>query len=128
MITQPYKDELLPHWRFKTPAIAEVSAKRLYAMFEAYIKDENFVGADMARKFLMMGWTRSRRYANHASGRKYDAKKRVTPQDENSETSIKAESARIFFEYYSKAKDNEQYKAMKAAWLTREKTLFSAPK
>ena len=27
---------------------------------------------DMARKFLEMGFTRARRYANHSSGRKYD--------------------------------------------------------
>jgi hypothetical protein len=26
---------------------------------------------DMARKFLQMGWTRSLRYANHRSGKKY---------------------------------------------------------
>jgi hypothetical protein len=26
---------------------------------------------DMARKFLQMGWTRSMRYANHRSGKKY---------------------------------------------------------
>ena len=30
------------------------------------------MGADMARKFLQMGYTRARRYANHRGGRKYD--------------------------------------------------------
>ena len=28
---------------------------------------------DMCRKFLEMGFTRARRYANHRSGRKYDS-------------------------------------------------------
>ena len=29
------------------------------------------MGMDMARKFLQMGYPRSRRYTNHKSGRKY---------------------------------------------------------
>ena len=41
-------------------------------MFLAYLKAGDFPGADMARKFLQMGWTRARRYANHKGGRKYD--------------------------------------------------------
>ena len=36
------------------------------------MKAEDFVGADMARKFLQMGFTRARRYANHRGGKKYD--------------------------------------------------------
>ena len=35
---------------------------------------------DMARKFLEMGFTRSRRYANHPSGKKYDKDGSVSPQ------------------------------------------------
>ena len=34
------------------------------------VADNNFIGADMARKFLQMGYGRSRRYANHKSGKK----------------------------------------------------------
>ncbi len=30
------------------------------------LADEDFVGADMARRFLQMGYTRSRRYAKKA--------------------------------------------------------------
>ena len=41
-------------------------------MFLQYKQDGDFVGMDMARKFLQMGWTRARRYANHKGGRKYD--------------------------------------------------------
>ena len=69
---------------------------------------------DMARKFLQMGWTRSRRYANHASGDKYNADKTVKPQDKASESSPKAESARIFFGYYTRAKDDIDYLKMKS--------------
>ena len=40
-------------------------------MFLSYRAEDDFVGMDMARKFLQMGYTRARRYANHKSGRKY---------------------------------------------------------
>src|SRR6476469_3707745 len=69
---QPYKDELLPLWRFRTPEVARESAAALRERFDDYVAAGDLVGADMARKFLQMGYTRARRYANHAGGRKYD--------------------------------------------------------
>src|SRR5688500_5180186 len=72
LLVEPYKSEILPHWRFKTPDIAMKSANRIYKLFLQYKKQNDFVGMDMARKFLQMGYTRSRRYANHKSGKKYD--------------------------------------------------------
>ena len=36
LIAEPYKSEILTHWKFKTPDIAEVSARKIYAMFEDY--------------------------------------------------------------------------------------------
>jgi len=39
----------------------ETSAKAIYTMFLEYLEDDDFVGADMARKFLQMGYTRARR-------------------------------------------------------------------
>ncbi|MCT4574140.1 DUF4385 domain-containing protein, partial [Bacillus thuringiensis] len=65
LLVEPYKSELLPHWRFKTPEVAEASSQKLFELFGAYLKAEDFPGADMARKFLQMGWTRARRYANY---------------------------------------------------------------
>jgi len=44
--------------------------------FEAYLAGD-FVGADMARKFLQMGYSRSRRDANYKGGRKYDPPQRA---------------------------------------------------
>jgi hypothetical protein len=45
----------------------------------------------MARKYLQMGFTRSRRYANHASGRKYDQKTYdILPQEEKQFSPIMA--------------------------------------
>lgn len=71
LTAEPYKSEILPHWRFKTPEIALESSKKIYALYEEYRANSDFVGMDMARKFLQMGFTRSRRYANHKTGKKY---------------------------------------------------------
>ena len=79
----------------------------------------NFVGMDMTRKFLQMGWTRSRRYANHSSGRKYDQEGNVRPQDKHSEKSPKAESARIFFSYYEKAENDSEYAILRKEWRSK---------
>src|SRR5580765_1121057 len=72
LICEPYKRELVPLWRFKTPEIAAKSSRAIYRKFLAYLRQGDFVGADMARKFLQMGFTRARRYANSKGGRKYD--------------------------------------------------------
>lgn len=58
---EPYKSILLPHWRFRSVAIAEESSKTLKRAFDHYVECEDFVGSDMARKFIQMGMTRARR-------------------------------------------------------------------
>jgi len=80
LLVQPYKSKILPHLRFKTPQVAYSSANKIYEMFLGYKAKEDFVGMDIARKFLQMGYTRSRRYANHKSGRKYaEGSKEILP-------------------------------------------------
>ena len=59
LICEPYKSELVPLWRFKTPDIACESSQAIYKKFLAYLRQGDFVGADMARKFLQMGFTRA---------------------------------------------------------------------
>jgi hypothetical protein len=68
---EPYKSEILPLWRFKTPVIARKSSKEIFDKFLRYEKEDDFVGMDMSRKFLQMGMTRAKRYANHKGGQKY---------------------------------------------------------
>lgn len=119
LTVEPYKSEILPFWRFKTPDIARESSEKIHALFEAYIKQGDFVGADLARKFLQMGMTRARRYANHKSGQKYagavPADKRgqsgawgrdILPNDPDP---VKAESAAIFREKWERAKNDPEY-------------------
>ena len=111
LLVEPYKSEILPHWRFKTPQVARKSAGRIYKMFLEYKKADDFVGMDMTRKFLQMGYTRSRRYANHKSGRKYEEGTRKVLDRE--EDALKAESARIFYELWKKAREDTLYLELK---------------
>ncbi len=113
LLVEPYKSEILPYWRFKTPDIAKESSEKIYSLFLEYLAQDDFVGADMARKFIQMGYTRSRRYANHKSGRKY--KKTSSDTGDRKEVlsyevdPIKAESAAIFKAKWIQAKTNEKY-------------------
>ena len=116
LIAEPYRSEILPLWRFATPAVARRSADAILALFYAYKEAGDFVGMDMARKYLQMGFTRSRRYANHPSGRKYQNSKPL-PQALNALTSSKAESARIFKRAYDKARQDTVYVAQKNLYL-----------
>lgn len=113
LLVEPYKSELLPHWRFRTPDIARESADTLYRLFMDYQQADDFVGMDMARKFLQMGYTRARRYANHRGGRKYAADGTELPRSE--EDPVKAASARIFYEVYQRAKNDPDYMRRKKA-------------
>jgi hypothetical protein len=102
LICQPYKNELYPLWRFKTPEKAQQSCDMIYNKFMEYLNNDDFVGADMAKKYLHMGFTRSRRYWNHSSGRKWinDGKRFM-------------DSSLIFQEYWKRARTNEKYLRLK---------------
>jgi len=118
LICEPYKGELLPQWRFKTPEIAKASSRAIYRMFLRYLKQGDFVGADMARKFLQMGFTRSRRYANYKGGRKYDPGD-LHQLEKGSGDPQKAAGASIFYEAWRKAEARPAYARMKAEWKAR---------
>lgn len=113
LIAEPYTSEIGPYWKFSTPVIARQSAEKIFALFEEYGRANDFVGMDMARKFLQMGFTRARRYANHPDGKKYAADGTVKPQAKDWQTSEKAHSAALFFDFYTKAKNNPHYLALK---------------
>ncbi|WWK03743.1 DUF4385 domain-containing protein [Erwinia aphidicola] len=108
LMVEPYKSEILPHWRFKTPELAEISANAIMALFEAYRRSDDFVGMDMARKFIQMGYTRARRYANHKGGRKYDAQGEILPYQLNEE---KAAAAAIFKAHWDSIRQDKDYLA-----------------
>ena len=74
-----------------------------------------------ARKFLEMGFTRARRYANHSSGRKYDKMSgKIRPQEHDWRTNTKAKSAAIFKEVRDKVAYDPEYKQMRKEWRASE--------
>jgi len=131
LLVEPYKSEILPYWRFKTPEIAQKSADEVYGLFLNYLAQRDFIGADMARKFLQMGYTRARRYANHKSGRKYAQNPQLEESREaekaarakyllpNTEDPVKAAAAAIFKEKWEEAKNNLLYKQLSQEHLTK---------
>ncbi|MGX9254756.1 DUF4385 domain-containing protein [Pantoea ananatis] len=112
LMVQPYKGEILPHWRFRTVEVAKASAEEIMALFEAYRQQDDFVGMDMARKFIQMGYTRARRYSNHKGGRKYDAQGKELRWGRDEE---KAAAAAIFKAYWDKLRADDDYLARKKA-------------
>lgn len=134
LLVQPYKGEILPHWRFKDAAAAQVSSTVIYGLFEAYLRTHDFVGADMARKFLQMGFTRARRYANHRGGRKYDG---PVPADKKGQSGAhgrpelprtdhpdgdKVAAAAIFKRQWDAAQNHPEYQRQKASFLAQHGT------
>ena len=127
----PYKSEILPNWRFRTPKEARISSQKIYQLFLDYGRAGDFVGMDMARKFLQMGYTRARRYANHKGGKKYDGpvpedKKGVSGAHGRKELPrtndpVKAESAAIFKKQWDRARKNPTYQKLMREFKERHK-------
>ena len=116
LLVRPYTDQICKYWRFKTPTITKRSAEKIYIMYADYRAKNDFVGMDMCRKFLEMGFTRARRYANHRDGNKYDKNGNVKPQEPDAMTCHFAESATIFREYRNRVAKDSKYKSMRKMW------------
>ena len=92
---------------------------------------DDFVGADMARKFLQMGFTRARRYANHRGGKKYAG---PVPADKKGQSGAhgrpelprtdhpdpdKVRAAEIFKARWDAAQAHPDYQRQKADFIAR---------
>ena len=121
LLVRPYTNIICNYWRFKTPKIAVQSANKIFSLYLDYRDAGDFIGMDMCRKFLEMGFTRARRYANHNSGRKYKkGTKEILPQEEDHMTSKYAESARIFKHGRDIVAISEDYVRMRKEWRASE--------
>ena len=120
LLVRPYTNTICAHWRFRTPDEAVRSANKIFAMYLDYRDDKDFIGMDMCRKFLEMGFTRSRRYANHHTGKKYDDKGNVRPQEPDHMTCKYAESARIFKHVRDIVAKSDDYVRMRKQWRASE--------
>ena len=120
LLVRPYTNDICAHWRFKTPKIAMMSAHTIFDMYLDYLEEKDFIGMDMCRKFLEMGFTRSRRYANHHTGKKYDDEGNVRPQEPDHATCKYAKSATIFKRVRDMVAKNDIYVTMRKQWRSNE--------
>lgn len=139
---EPYKSLLLPYWRFKTAAVARASCGALMSAFDSYVSRGDFVGADMARKFVQMGMTRAARYANHKGGRKYDRSEREVERDKgkggrgerrrelpksrgHEGMEEKAEASGVFRRGWERCRGDEGYGQLKKGFQMEQHATFS---
>jgi hypothetical protein len=108
---QPYKGELLPNWTVKTLGEAEEAAETIFEQFREYQREDDFVGMDMARKYLQMGYTRAMRYAKYPGGRKYEDGEEREPQEWYDEE--KREIAKRFEEKWKRVREDDAYRRAK---------------
>ena len=122
---EPYKSLILPFWAFRTVPIAISSASTLFTIFQSYVSRHDFVGADMTRKFVQMGMTRARRYANWKGGRKYGkdggrnerwADKGVDGE-EGRKRREKEQASEVFKGFWRRCIEDEGYQELKAEWI-----------
>jgi hypothetical protein len=116
LICEPYKSEIGQYWRFRTVEVAEDSSSKILDLFKSYLAANDFVGADMARKYLQMGYTRARRYANYKGGRKYDAKEGYKQLERGTGEHEKAKAASVFYDKWKAAESDEIYYRLKKQW------------
>ena len=102
---EPYKSELLPLWGFRDVETAHASAEAIHARFLEYRAQGDFVGMDVARKYLQMGYTRAQRYARYAGGNKSKPLEEPDPE--------KSRAASIFYEKWRAVAGDEEYLRLK---------------
>ena len=119
LLVRPYTDVICRHWRFKTLKEARVSSQKIFDMYLDYRIQKDFVGMDMCRKFLEMGFTRARRYANHKDGKKYKDGK-ILPQEKDWATSEKAKAAKVHKKFRDIITHDPIYIKMRKQWREQE--------
>lgn len=102
---EPYKSELIPLWSFKSVEAARESSSEIWSKFPEYRSAGDFVGMDVARKYLQMGYTRSRRYAKYVGGEKGQPRDELDPE--------KNAAAEIFPEKWRAAAGDAEYLRLK---------------
>ena len=109
---QPYKSELLPLWGYADRETADKGGRAIYERFRQYERDGAFVGMDMARKYLKMGYTRAMRYAKYSGGQKYvDSEERDPVYWADPD---KREAALVYRAWLRKVRDSDEYQRLKA--------------
>ncbi len=109
---EPYKSELLPCWQYKDEAAAKEAISALRNQYAAYKSAGDFVGMDMARKYLQMGFTRAMRYAKYPGGKKY-ADDGTEREPQTWADPDKRAAAIVFRDAWQAVKDDPAYQRLK---------------
>ena len=109
---EPYKSELLPLWGYADRKAATEAAESIHERFREYRENGDFVGMDMARKYLQMGYTRAMRYAKYPGGKKYDDDGTERDPEQWADPD-KREAALVFEEHLEVVREDETYQQMK---------------
>ena len=115
---EPYKSELLPLWGYVDREAAVEAAEAIHERFREYREDGDFVGMDMARKYLQMGYTRAMRYAKYPGGKKYDDDGTERDPEQWADPD-KREAALVFEEHLEVVREDETYQQMKERYRER---------
>jgi hypothetical protein len=113
---EPYKSELLPRWTVSDLDGAREAAAAIHGRFEDYRESGDFVGMDLARKYLQMGWTRALRYAKYPGGKKYERDadgNRVEREPQQWYDEEKYEISQVYREYLDRVREDETYQQRK---------------
>ena len=113
---EPYKSELLPLWGVATLDDAEEGAAAIHERYREYREAGEFVGMDVARKYLQMGWTRAMRYAKYPGGKKYerdDDGDRVEREPQEWYDPEKREIALVYREHLDRVREDDAYERAK---------------
>ncbi|MBV0924391.1 DUF4385 domain-containing protein [Halomicroarcula limicola] len=109
---EPYKGELLPDWTISDLGPAAEAAQAIHDRYREYRDADDFVGMDMARKYLQMGWTRSMRYAKYPGGQKYEDGREREPRTWYDPE--KRRIARIYRFHLDRVRNDDAYARAKA--------------
>ena len=93
-VCDPYKSRLMKVWRFMSVDSARQSARDILSIFYEYVAEGDFVGADLARKYLQAGSSRD---------------------------TITSDSRLFFTQSYKEVKINEKYLSLKVDFLRKQK-------
>ena len=109
---EPYKSELLPDWTIADLEPSATAAQTIHDRYREYRDEGEFVGMDMARKYLQMGYTRAMRYAKYPGGRKYDDDGTERDPEQWADPD-KREAALVFKKHLEVVREDETYQQMK---------------
>tara|TARA_R110001583_G_scaffold27302_11_gene97807 strand:- start:12703 stop:13179 length:477 start_codon:yes stop_codon:yes gene_type:complete len=107
----PYKNQLIKYFTFKSLEQSRKSAKSLYKKFKLYRGKMDFVGMDMTRKFLELGYLQSLRFSKFPGGKKYT--KSGSVRRVNYKQDEKLEISKIYKRYLNLVNSDRIYKSSK---------------